>query len=121
MKLEIANQAELEAACKAVEELRSCPQVRHTRLLSFRESAFALGWQRVNQMSAAYIYNRRNVLDLLLCMNEEGNNFVRTLKPEEETAADAVIQWLGSDDGFTHLCGWLTTAGYEVRKERGLI
>jgi hypothetical protein len=125
MRLEIANKAELEAAYKAVEELRS-KRVRHIGRFanryeypcesSTREKAFSEGWAHAND-PPSWLNGGRGTLELLLCTSDDKrDHIVRDVTQEEATAAATAIQWLGTNVGFCDLCEWLKAAGYEFRK-----
>lgn len=81
-----------------------------------RELAFARQWTKENKPGI-----NRSLLLQLVCHDSDGRDVVRELEQQEATTAATVIQWLGSNVGWSFLQEALESCGYKiVTKDGGL-
>jgi hypothetical protein len=77
------------------------------------ERAFAAKWDETNN-PPPFLNRGIGTLQHLLCSDMDGRNIERELTAEEITAAATVVQWLGTNCGFSWLRSCLAYCGYKV-------
>lgn len=74
------------------------------------EHSLAYGWMEINQWKAG-INHGRSMLECILA--ENNNDFPRVTSRDRHVAA-SVIQWLGTNCGYSFLCSQFLKAGYYI-------
>lgn len=125
MKLDIETQEELEAAIRAVEDIRKT-RIRHVGRFPNRanctgaegwvnkERIFADHWRKQNENVTSFLNGGYGVLDHLLCADDRGR-ILSDITQEQATSAATVIQWLGTNCGWCFLEECITQCGYKLR------
>ena len=84
---------------------------------SAREEAFAKRWRKEND-PPSFLNHGVGVLDHLLYLSPEQDRFTGESTPREEQVAATVIQWLGTNCGFSFLEEALKDCGFTIREAR---
>lgn len=84
---------------------------------SQKEAAFASHWRHENE-PPVYINSGRGILDHLLYMSPDQQQFTGESTEREESVAASVIQWLGTSCGWCFLESTLKDCGFVIQSAR---
>ena len=82
-----------------------------------REKAFADAWEKENDTDRNVIYGNGILQDLFIQEDDRMNrNCIRRISDADRMVVATIVQWLGSNVGWSFLQGALNDCGFEIVK-----
>lgn len=80
-----------------------------------REETFAKAWRKENE-PPSFLNGGRGILDHLLYASQDGRSIDGEATEREESVAATVIQWLGTNCGWSFLEGIIKDCGFVIQQ-----